>query len=383
MPVAAALGEKLLDFNELDSLADADAHGVTEFLDGADIDDTFEVTIGGTRAIGPTELARAREARSPKNPYQGIGLGKPLTITIERIYVGDYPDALPWVPGFNLGDILVTSAHKAFQSFEAAPRAVHLLEPRAALRSSLKAKAVGQGSQLVFYSPAVADFSILFSVELSADRDFDKELGAAFAKAVTAAGALPVFASAAPFLIAAGTAIPIAFKAANLLARPNVFYQEHVELNFARPGVALAQPGALVLYPGGDDRPFVDTYSLGDDFHLRHVESGDRYAGQLPYVVISLDGTERPDLKTWSAHAASASLVERFYEPDELMTRALDIVTAGMTLYNDMEYRQKAAAELAQAKASTGEERKQHQVMYAAYRKNIQSEAIRTSLAED
>ena len=51
--------------------------------------------------------------------------------------------------------------------------------------------------------------------------------------------ALPVFASAAPFLIAAGTAIPIALKAANLLARPHVFYEEHVELNFARPGVAL------------------------------------------------------------------------------------------------------------------------------------------------
>lgn len=383
MPVAAALGEKLLDFTELDSLAESDAHGVAEFLDRDDVDDSFEVQISGARAIGPAELARAREARSPRNPYQGIGLGRPLTITIERIYVGDYPDALPWVPGFNVGDILVTSAHKAFQTFDAAPRAVHLLEPRAALRSSLKAKAVGQGSQLVFYSPAVADFSILFSVELSADRDFNKELGESFAKAVTAAGALPVFASAAPFLIAAGTAIPIALKAANLLARPHVFYQEHVELNFGRPGVGLAQPGALVLYPGGDDRPFVDMYDLGDDFHLRHVESGDRYAGPVPYVVISLDGTERPDLKTWSAQAASASLVERFYEPDELMTRALDIVTEGMSLYNDMGYRQRAEDALARARASNGEQRKKHQAMYATYLKNIQSEAIRKSLAED
>ena len=113
---------------------------------------------------------------------------------IETVYIGDYPDTMPLIPWVDKGDVLVDSAHKSFEDFAAAPRAIHLLEADAALRSSIEAKATEQGSPLVYYFAAITDISILFSLELSVDRELNSQIGEAFGKAVSAAGALPVFA---------------------------------------------------------------------------------------------------------------------------------------------------------------------------------------------
>ncbi len=341
-------------------------------------DTSFSCDVGASIPLQTIDLQRAIKAAIPTDPYQGIGPGKPLMIVIETVYVGDYPDAIGWIPGFQQGDLLVTSAHKGFHVFDAAPRTVHLLQARVKRRTYPKVRATGQGSQLVYYSPAVADMSILFSVELSADRDVDDELGKKLATAVAAAGALPVFAPAAPFLVAASTAIPIATKAANMLARPRTFFEGHVELNMSRPGVELAQPGALVLYPDGDDDPF-HGYKL-HRFQLCDVATGEPYRGPTPYVVISLDGAERPELEGWSAQAASAVLLERFFAPDELMSQTLDVATAGLSLYNDMVFRDKAADQLAKAKKATGAAKEQYEAAAAAYAKNIRNEEIRATV---
>jgi hypothetical protein len=380
MGVAAVLGETLVSLDKLDEIAEESEDEVTDFLNKKEEDETFSLSVGDNQNLGPAEFQKARVVHSLTNPYEGIGFGKPLTIMIEAIYLGDYPDALKWVPGFNVGDVLVTSANKAFQVFDAAPRSVHLLQPSADRRSFLKARATQQGSQLVYYSPAVDAISILFSVELSSDRDLNSALGESFAKAVSNAGALPVFAPAAPYLVAAGTVIPIAMKAAQLLARPQTFYAEDVELNFRRPGVKLAQPGALVLYPHADKSPFSGRYKLGEGFVLRDVKTGEAYDGPLPYIVISLDGTEQAELAGWSAQAASAELLERFIRPDERISKTLDVVTEGLALYNDMLYRQKAAEALEAAGKATGVAKKEQQAKYEAYVKNIQNKEIRKTI---
>jgi hypothetical protein len=378
MPIAAALGDTLVDLDALDEIArSTSGDRIRDFVEKPKVDSKFSVTVDGDVEIGPAELAKAREAKSTTKPYQGIGVGKPLTIVIETIYLGDYPDAMPWVPWVDTGDVLVTSAHKAFETFDAAPRAIHLLQKDAKRRASLKAKAAEEGSQLVYYSPAVTELGILFSVELSVDRDFDKEIGNALAKAVTAAGALPVFAPAAPYLVGAGVAIPIALNAVNMLARPNTFFGQHVELNFERPGVELAQPGALVLYPGSDDRAF-DGYKL-EGLVLRNGK-GAPYRGKLPYVVISLDGTENKNFDGWSARAASAALLDRFFSSGELLSSALEIVNESLVFYNDMKYRDMAAEALKKSKTSKGAEKKRQKELYDAYTKNIKTEAIRKTV---
>jgi hypothetical protein len=163
-----------------------------------------------------------------------------------------------------------------------------------------------------------------------------------------------------------------------MLARPRTFFGEHVELNFDRRGVELAQPGALVFY-GGNESAFAD-HRLGGDFLLRDA-GGNAYGGPAPYVVISLDGTERPELEEWSAQAASAVLLERFFAPDELISQALGVVTESMVLFNDMKYRDKAMDALAKSKQLTGSKRQQERARYEAFLKNIRTKEIRETVA--
>ena len=377
MAIAAAMGEALVALEDLDAFA-RHSRPDLELLLQETRGEGKSVTIGG-KQVKSRDLKRAKDVKSTTNPYEGIGLGKPLTIIIESIYLGDYPDALRWFPGDNLGDVLVTSANKAFEVFAAAPRAVHMLQAKATRQSFLTAKATQQGSRLVYYSPAVTDVAIILTIELSVDRDFSDELGAQFAKAVSAAGALPVFAPAAPYLVAASTAIPITVNAANMLAHPRTFFESTVTLNFALNGVPLAQPDSLLLHPDDDGTLVNGDYHVGSEFQL--VDGDDKpYAGPVPYIVISLDGAEREEFASWTAEAATSSLLERFFSPDERISKTLDIVSDGLSLYNDMQFHGKAVKAKEAAANSIGAAKKKHEKDLSAFLKNIHSKEIRNSI---
>jgi hypothetical protein len=312
-------------------------------------------------------------------PYQPIGLGKPLTVVLERVYPGNFPDTLRWVPGTQSGDILVTSAHKGFGQFEAAPRAIHMLKTRPTRCRVMEPAATEQGSRVAYYSPAVTEESISFTFEMSVDRDFSSELGDSLSKAFTAAGALPVFAPVAPYLVAAGAAIPIADKALNLLARPHPFFGQTIEIPLALPGMQTYTPGILLIVPDEFASDLAE-YTLNDQRTLEGP-SGETYVGDIPYIVISLDGTEQPDLKDWSQHAASATIVERFFGGSETLTQAVGLVGDALSLYNDVGFQRKALAMKEQlASAATDTDKQKYQALLDAYTKNIGNVDLRKTL---
>lgn len=107
---------------------------------------------------------------------------------------------------------------------------------------------------------------------------------------------------------------------------------------------------------------------------------GKPYAGPLPYVVISADGADRPELKGWSGQVASAALLERFFTPDSFLSSSLVLATKGMSLYNDAVYRDKAADALKAAKGLEGAAKDAKMDQYEAYLKNIQDDDIRDSV---
>jgi hypothetical protein len=381
--IEAVVGSKLFTLDELDDAELQSGSAISDFL-AAPPEEAAEITIdvADGRTLDHVDLAQARDAAAPSDvvPFTGIGAGKPLTLAIENVYVGDYPDTLKWVPGRNTGDILVTSAHRAFHEVEAAQRAVHLLEPAAERNKCLDFKATSLGTKLVYYSPAVTDMSVTFTFEMSSDRDFNDKLGESLQKAFAGAAGLPVFATAAPYLVIAQAAVPIAEAAAQMLSRPHTFYEESVEINLSRAGLARTQASAFVLYPDEDKSPFVGKYELAGDWVLRNPKDNGAYDGPLPYVVISADGTARPELEGWSALAASALLLQRFFKPDELVSKSLEIATEGLSLYSDAVYRNKAAKALKAAETATGLDKEGKMAQYEAYLKNIKDDGIRESV---
>lgn len=377
MAIAFAVGDRLVTPEDLDRAA-RDAT-LASFKSDAAFNGEYKLKINEDLALSANDLKATWDAISPSVPFQGIGVGKPLTIVLEQVYLGNYPDAMPRIPGQQRGDVLVTSANKAFQTFEAAPRAIHMMQERAARKSRLRATASRQGSQLVFYAPAVTDDSIIFTFEIVVDRDFDDKLGNSLSQAFKTAGALPVFAPAAPYLVAAGVAIPLATEAANLLARPRPCFEATMELNFARPGMQTIQAGATLIYPDGYESEF-SNYTMSRDDHSLRDRDGKRYAGDVAYMVVSLDGTDQPEYEKWTAQAASASITERFFGGGGSMTKALELVTDSLSLYNDLAY-QKLALGIKRSLLGASEvEKDRLSILYEAYKKNIQNEEIRKTL---
>lgn len=316
-------------------------------------------------------------------PFREIGLGEALTVRIEQVYLGNYPDSMPWFP-VDEGDILVTSAYELTDVFEAAPRAIHALRRRPGRRTAVDFPADQEGTRLVYYSPAVTDPALTITFQLSIDREFDESLGKAVSGALAGAAALPVFATGAPFLLAASVAVPITQKAANVLARARVFFASTEVVNFDQPGLKVSSRGGLVIYPDKEDIGEFGTCRVRDgDFVLRD-DAGKAYGGDLPYMVISLDGTPRNELEKWSSTALSAAMTSRFFAGDSTVTEAMKVVGEGMALYNDVTYERKARAVLDKLQTEMDDAARTKLVkQYKAYRKNVTSDVLKKSLPED
>lgn len=379
MAILAAVGKTLVGLEELD--AAAEDPGLVEFLESPEPDPGFELDVGDSTMLAGTELVETHDAVSTTVPFEGVGIGKPLTLMLEQVYIGDYPDTMQWVPGAQRGDVVVTSANKKLSSFDAAPRAIHLLEAGADRRSKLRAKATHQGSPLVYYSPAVTDDSLLFTFEMSVDREVDQKVGSDLGAAFTAAGALPVFAPSAPFLIAAGIAIPIATKAIGLLAAPSTFFEATHELAFDRPGLRTFQAGAFVSLPEGSEAEFAG-YSLDKETYVLRDADGVEYSGPVPYLVISADGTEQEQYKEWAAQAMSAALVDRYFGGAGALTSGLKMVQESLTLFNDVHYQRQAVETKRRADAETDATKKAALLkQYETFKKNVTNPELKGTLA--
>lgn len=310
-------------------------------------------------------------------PFEDIGLGIPLTISLRTVYLGEYPDAMPYFP-IRKGDILVTSAIRPPSEFLGAARAVHYLRKTVEPRTFLTYSAGRDGSEIAYYSPAATDRRTAITVELSVDRDFDASLFAAFGTAVSGAAALPVFAPYAPVLLTAGAAVPLAGKAANLLARPRTFFEQTLFINMESPGDEPTPKGPRVVYGDGD--PEIRRCVLGAGYKLIDKD-GNEYEGPAPYAVLTLDGTQRDDLKEWAAHAASADMVSRFFDPSGIGADALKVATDAASLYNDLVFSRKATeAKKTAAALKDGEAKKKALAEFDAYVKNIQESALRDAI---
>ena len=63
------------------------------------------------------------------------------------------------------------------------------------------------------------------------------------------------------------------------------------------------------------------------------------YDGPEPYIVISLDGKKRPELESFTATAASAAVMQKFFNLKDGAEAAIDALVEGMKLFNDSRFR--------------------------------------------
>jgi len=268
-------------------------------------------------------------------PFSPIGPGKPLTIMITEVYTGKNPH------GFlvHKKDMLVTSAVKSITSYDARPRAINFLKENVPpKRHFYRPGATESGVPVIFYSPALIENALTLDLSIVFDQ-FPKEAFTKVGDALNTAASIPMFITANIYLLAAGAISKLVGQAGESLFDGKPCFSVSEPLNIHWPGTKPRQIGFALLTDGTADANFRKTYqvnSLGEVVD----KDGNKYDGDIPYIVISIDGTEQPELADFTPTAASSAILSRFYGVKDGQSQPIDQLIEAMKVYNDLRYRQ-------------------------------------------
>lgn len=283
-------------------------------------------------------LARVSKEEGEAVPFTPVGTGKPLTIEFRNIYTGKYPQ-----PSFfdKSKDMLVCSAIKTFTAFEASPRAVNFLKENVEAGSSIKTPAATEkGTPLIYYSPALVDSSNILTLEIVFD-EFPKKVFDTFSNIFTAAAGIPIFMSYSVYLLAAGAIAKLVGEAGEKLFDGQPAFTVTDSLNFERPGEKPPHADFRILVQDNVDISFLNNLKLAEGGELVDKD-GKRYDGPNPYITISLDGRENKQYENFAPTAASAALLDQFYNIKDGQEKPMQPLIDALKLYNDVKYRKEA-----------------------------------------
>jgi hypothetical protein len=178
------------------------------------------------------------------------------------------------------------------------------------------------------------DLSIVFD-------QFPKEAFSMVGKAFESAAGIPIFITASVFLLAAGAISKLVGVAGEALFDGKPCFSASEPLNIYWPGTVPLQPGYAVITDGNADRI---SENFRTDFQLNNMgqlvdNTGKKYDGEIPYIVLSIDGSEHQELENFSPTAASTAVLSKFYGVKDGQSQPINVLVDAIKVYNDMHYR--------------------------------------------
>ena len=293
-------------------------------------------------------------------PFEPIGIGRPLSVEILGYYTGDLP---PWF-GFRKPGMLVSSAVKAIEDYDAQAKAVNQIVNEVDNRLYLRPSAEAEGSPIVYYSAALVPDTTIVDLSLSIDR-FDEEVFSFLASLLKSAAGLPMFFVPGPGGAVAGTALlagsVVADKAGELgkvLFNSKTFLSESIGLRFDTPGFFAIDSQTIFVTDTKKNRGELDGYKptlvgggMPQQYMVMRNDAGQDYAGPAPYIILNLDGRQRDNLAGFKARAAPSAILEKFVGSPDAGNQAVAILEEAMGLLNDATFREKGLATQTQLNA--------------------------------
>ncbi len=285
----------------------------------------------------------AEDYRTNLSNFKPIGIGKPLTIRIKQVYTGNLPSPNYIQKVMEIKptrSMLLTSAIKSYFTFDAQPRAVNAIIPGVGQRKSIyPGEPLYPGTPIVYYSPAARDKSISLQIEMKF-QEIDQKVFDIIGSTMTSAGSMAAFSGVPPFqvasigLISLGKLVPLAAKFAKGLFTDKSQFSTSVQLSFKLGGGSEdLQPGfALLTHNALDSKLLKSLWIDGKEDVLD--SNGHRYTGNVPFVVIVIDGTDDTNLSKFRSTAASAVLLDRFYNENAAENISEALIEA-VKIYSD------------------------------------------------
>lgn len=325
---------------------------------------------------------RARDAGNAATPneYAEVGLGKPLCIEIVNIYTGDAPARLFG----GKPNLLVVSGVKGPETYDEAQKAINQLKKEVSDRSYLPPEAFSKGSPIVYYTPALEANELLFSFHLVAESFKDKvfkDISKIFDKATK----LPLFITSNTRLISGTSILKMARQLGKAVLESEPFLQDNLTVRLDVGGFCDFQPGIMLICEDDKADKLSDKYKIkrvadlnrNENYFLVDKQTEEKYRGDIPFLLINVDGRERRDLVSFKPKIASAAMIKRFYGTDEGQT-GVKVLEEAMELHNDLTYvnKVKDLKEEMDGMEEGSEEFTRCQSLVDAYRKNIQNDVF-------
>lgn len=273
--------------------------------------------------------------------YKPIGIGKPMSIEILAVYTGDAPNKL-----FSRPDLLVTTAIKGIETIDVAPRAINQVVEDIKDKQYLQPSALAEGSPIAYWTPSLVNSTLYCTIQLVVDT-FDEKILQYLSTLLKSAGGIPVFAPASVYLMAGSVITDVVGKVGKAFLESKPFLQDELVLRFDTPEFPVSIASQIVLYNHNDRGELKDykpkVIKEGGEYRVVLVgKDGDEYGGDAPYVIVSLDGRPRKELKDFTSRLASAALLERFLGAPDPGRQAMEALQSAMELYSDFTFHQKA-----------------------------------------
>jgi hypothetical protein len=156
------------------------------------------------------------------------------------------------------------------------------------------------------------------------------------------------------------------------------------EITFVTPGSIAAEAGFRLLLSDNAPSTLLDHYTLGAEGALVKKSDGKTlYDGPETYAVISFDGRENDDYKGFTPAAASAALLDKFYNINDGSSRPIALLQQALSLYSDMIFRDKATAAATKLGKITHKDSKEYrdlQALVEAYIANISEDVLKPTV---
>ena len=367
-----------------DELAEKLALGsVGRFLRAARTSSKAQIEFSkGVITAGQVDIPEKAAARGPAPAFTPIGIGKPMSLEMLTFYTGNVPEKSLFSGS---PDLLITSAIKGVQTFEAAPRAINQLIKGVADKQYLEPSALAEGAPIIYSTRSLVNSTLLCAVEIIAET-FDKKVFDGLQRLFSTAAGLPVFAPASAYLMAGSFLTKIFGDLGKALLESPPFLKTSLPLRFDTPEIPEALARMVVIYNDRDQGQITD-FKTGlaasgpgqQRMALIHNQTGKEYRGDAPYAILSLDGRPRPELDDFAPKLASAAILERFYGSQDVGGQLVDTLSSAMELFSDFTFRQKAEKIKKQMAVFDPEsdEFKTAKNLFDAYVRNIRQEVFR------
>ncbi len=317
------------------------------------------------------------------NAYTPIGIGKPLSIEILSVYTGD-PENSKWK---KRTELLVVSAVKCYSTFGASLKAINLM-CKIKERQRMQFGAITESCKVVYYAPALDTSETICTFQMIADT-FNNKTADGIKKLFSFAGNLPVFASKASLLLGSSLVTGIVDKI-GAVVESQPFLEDSESFTFGKGGLTNSFAHMILMCNNKDQVKFND-YKPGkvkgtaQDYAMVHKETGVEYDGDAAYIIINVDGAEKPELESFTPKFATAAILQKFYGAMDKEGQVNEEIEEALMLYNDFRFLKKAK-EMHLKMADMTEEDENYEYtkeLLEAYKKNIKNEDIKILAAPD